>query len=108
MRSPHFTATNTAEGQQQSSSLLVGVHSPPFDAANAVEGNPQTSSEQSAQLQERDSGGSHGSAEMPVVPALPAVPAVPGQLVTMGNRLQLQTFPANQDIQLLSPANSVR
>ena len=101
--SPQFNATNAAEGKQQGSSLPAVVHSPQFNAANAAEGNQQSSSQQSAELQERGSGGSHGSAEMP------ASTAVPSQLMTTGNRLQLQTFITSQDpVQLLSPANSVR
>lgn len=103
VRSPQLNATNAAEGKQPGSSLPAVVHSPQFNAANAAEGNQQSSSQQSAELQERGSGGSHGSAEMP------ASTAVPSQLMTTGNRLQLQTFITSQDpVQLLSPANSVR
>lgn len=103
VRSPQFNATTAAEGKQPGSSLPAVVHSPQFNAANAAEGNQQSSSQQSAELQERGSGGSHGSAEMP------ASTAVPSQLMTSGNRLQLQTFITIQNpVQLLSPANSVR
>ena len=101
--SPQFNASSAAEGKQPGSSLPAVVHSPQFNAANAAERNQQSSSQQSAELQERGSGGSHGSAEMP------ASTAVPSQLMTTGNRLQLQPFITSQDpVQLLSPANSVR
>lgn len=56
----------------------------------------------SGDLQERDSGGSNGSADVP------ANTAVAGQLVHVGGCLQLQTHIASQDVQLLSPASSVR
>lgn len=61
-----------------------------------------SSSPHSAELQERGSGGSNGSADVP------ANTAVNGQLMAVGNCLQLQSGGTSQDRQLLSPASSVR
>ena len=55
-----------------------------------------------ADLQARGSGGSNGSADVP------ASTTVPARLINTGNCLQLLTNAASQDMNLQSPAASVR